>query len=91
MQMKFVEDPRIRVGRMCLALAWLYFCIYLIVIMVSSYLLGIKPYVWGLPHWVAIGNIVVPVVFVIMLIFVVEKFIPDIPLTDDDEDLEKTE
>jgi len=53
--------------------------------MVSSYLLGIKPYLWGLPRWVAIGNIAVPVVFVIMLIFVVEKFIPDIPLTDDKE------
>ncbi|MBL7111361.1 MAG: DUF997 family protein [Bacteroidales bacterium] len=83
--MKFVEDPRIKVARRCLVLAWLYFSIYLIVIMGSSYLLGIKPYLWGLPRWVAIGNILVPVVFVLILIFVVEKFITDIPLTDDKE------
>ncbi|MBL7074428.1 DUF997 family protein [candidate division KSB1 bacterium] len=89
--MKFVEDPRIREGRKTLALAWLYFFIYLIVIMGSSYFLGIKPYLWGLPRWVAIGNIVVPIVFVIMLIFVVEKFIPDIPLTDDEEESEEKE
>lgn len=89
--MKFIEDPRIKVGRKSLVLAWLYFFIYLIVIMCSSYLLGIKPYLWGLPRWVAIGNIVVPIVFVIMLIFVVEKFIPDISLTDDEEEQEKKE
>lgn len=82
---KFVEDPRIKMGRKSLALAWLYFTIYLIAIMVFSYILGTEPYLWGLPRWVAIGNIVVPIAFVIMLIFVVEKFIPDIPLTDDEE------
>ena len=80
--MKFVEDPRIKEGRKSLALAWIYFFIYLTAIMVLSYTLGIKPYLWGLPRWVAIGNVLVPIIFVIMLIFVVEKFIPDIPLTD---------
>jgi len=86
---KFVEDPRIKVGRKSLALAWLYYTIYLLVILVLSYILGTEPYVWGLPRWVALGNIVVPIAFVIMLIFVVEKFIPDIPLTDDEEKSEK--
>ena len=89
--MAFEEDPRIREGRKSLVLAWIYFFIYLTVIMVTSYLLGIKPYVWGLPRWVAVGNIIVPVVFVILLIFVVEKFMPDIPLTDDDEKSEADE
>lgn len=55
-----------------------------------SYILGTKPYVFGLPRWVAIGNIIVPVFFVLLLIFVVEKFLPDISLTED-EDLEKKE
>lgn len=82
--MKFVEDPRIKEGRKSLALAWIYFFLYLTAILVSSYTLGIRPYLWGFPRWVAIGNIMVPVVFVIMLVFVVEKFIPDIPLTDDE-------
>ena len=82
--MKFLEDPRIKEARKSLALAWVYFFIYLVVILALSYTLGIKPYLWGLPRWVAIGNIIVPVIFVIMLIFVVEKFIPDVPLTDDE-------
>lgn len=83
--MKFIEDPRIKVARKTLTLAWLFFAIYLLVIMVISYTLGIKPYIWGLPRWVTIGNIIVPIVFIILLVFVVEKFIPDIPLTDDEE------
>lgn len=83
--MKFVEDPRIKEGRRSLALAWIYFSIYLTVIMVLSYTLGIKPYLWGLPLWVALGNVLVPIIFVIMLVFVVERFIPDIPLTDNED------
>jgi uncharacterized membrane protein YhdT len=88
--MKFTEDPRIKMSRKVLALAWLYFTFYLLAIMGSSYLLGIRPFIWGLPRWVAIGNIIVPVVFVVLLIFVVQGFIPDIPLTED-EDSEKEE
>ncbi len=89
--MKFIEDPRIKVCRKSLGISWLFFTIYLIVIMGLSYILGTKPYVWGLPRWMAIGNILVPTVFVILLIFVVEKFIPDISLTDDEEELKKKE
>ncbi|MDH5743795.1 MAG: YhdT family protein, partial [Candidatus Aminicenantes bacterium] len=58
---------------------------YLLFIMGSSYLLGIRPYIWGLPRWVFIGNIIVPVVFVLLLIFLAERFIPDIPLTKDED------
>lgn len=81
--MKFIEDPRMKVARRILALGWIYFTLYLSVIMVTSFILGTKPYVWGLPRWVAIGNIVVPAFFVVLLVFVAEKLIPDIPLTDD--------
>ncbi len=87
--MKFSEDPRIKIGRKSFALAWIYYTIYLIVIMGLSYILGLEPYFLGLPRWVAIGNIVVPVVFVLLLIIVVEKLIPDVPLTDDEELKEK--
>lgn len=89
--MRFIEDPRIKEGRKSLALAWGYFFIYLAVIMILSYSLGIKPYVWGLPRWVAIGNIIVPIVFVVVLIFVVEKFIPNISLTDDEQNSDDEE
>jgi len=89
--MKFVEDPRMKVGRKSLALAWIYFFIYLTAMMVLSYTLGVKPYLWGLPRWVAIGNVVIPIVFVVVLIFVVERFIPDIPLTNGEEKPEAKE
>ncbi|HDZ26306.1 hypothetical protein LCGC14_1178050 [marine sediment metagenome] len=83
--MKFIEDPRIKIARKTFALSWIYFTIYLLVIMGCSYFLGIKPYLMGLPRWVAIGNILVPIVFILALVFVIEKFIPDVPLTDDED------
>ena len=81
--MKFEEDSRIKIARRTLALSWIYFTIFLIFIMGASFLLDIEPLIWGLPAWVTIGNVVVPIVFVILLIFVIEKFIPDVPLTDE--------
>ncbi|MEA2006069.1 MAG: DUF997 family protein [Acidobacteriota bacterium] len=82
---KFVEDKRVKIARKIFAIAWIYFSFYLLFIIGLAYISGTKPYVWGLPRWVVIGNIVVPIAFVIMLIFVTERFIPDIPLTDDKE------
>ena len=87
--MKITEDPRIKTARRGLGLAWIYFALYVAAVMGISYLLGAKTYLWGLPRWVTIGNIIVPVVFVLLLIFVVEKFIPDIPLTDEKQKPEK--
>ncbi|MGB8951478.1 MAG: DUF997 family protein [Candidatus Aminicenantales bacterium] len=89
--MNFKEDPRIRESRKCLALAWIFFFTYLAAIMLLSYLLGTKPYLWGLPRWVAVGNIIIPVVFVVLLIVVSEKFIGDTVLTDPDEKEERKE
>lgn len=81
--MKFIEDPRIKEAKKSFAVAWIFFSIFLAAIFLTSYLLGFEPLLWGLPLWVAVGNIIVPFVFVILLIFVAEKFLPDIPLTDD--------
>ena len=89
--MKLAEDPRMKVSRKILALAWLFFSLYLAAIMGLSYGVGTEPYLWGLPRWVAIGNLIVPVVFVLLLIFVAERFIPDVPMTDDEGDTEETE
>ena len=88
--MEFIEDPRIKVARRSLALAWIFLTVYLLVIMTASYTLGITPYMWGLPRWIAIGNIIIPIIFIILLVFVAEKCIPDISMTDDEE-LEKKE
>jgi len=41
-----------------------------------------------LPRWVTFGNLLVPFLFVVMLIFVAEKLIPDVPLTDEEKEEE---
>jgi uncharacterized membrane protein YhdT len=90
--MKFTEDLRIKVARRSLLVAWIFFALYLIVYLGLSYCLGIKPYILGLPRWVAVGNLFIPFLFVLGLIFVAEKLIPDVPLTDqetEDEEQEK--
>ena len=84
--MKFVEDPRIKVARRGLAVAWIYFAVYLLVYLGLSYTLGSVPYVLGLPRWVTYVNLFTPFLFVVMLIFVAEKLIPDVPLSDEEED-----
>lgn len=81
--MKYVEDPRMRVSRRIFALSWLYYGAYACLVMVASYTLGTEPYLWGLPRWVAIGNLFIPVAFVLILIPLIEKVIPDVSLTDD--------
>jgi uncharacterized membrane protein YhdT len=82
--MKWTEDPRVRVSRRAFFLAWAFFGAYFLAVMAASFLLGIEPKLWGLPQWVAVGNILLPVFFVVLLIVVVEKLIPDVPLTDDE-------
>lgn len=89
--MKLPEDPRIKVARRGLVVAWVYYAVYLLFYMGFSYTLGIEPYVLGLPRWVAIGNLMVPFMFVVMLIFVVENLIPDVPLTDEERKEEDEE
>lgn len=79
---RFNQDPRVKTARRGLWLAWVFFSVYLAGILLTSYLLDVSPLLWGLPLWVAVGNIVVPAAFVLLLILVVEKGIPDIPLDD---------
>jgi uncharacterized membrane protein YhdT len=79
------EDKRIKKARKIFILAWAYFAIYLAVMMSLTYALGIKPCIWGLPSWVAVANLLVPLFFIIMLIPVVELFFPDISLTDEQD------
>jgi uncharacterized membrane protein YhdT len=83
-----MEDPRMKICRRSFAVSWLFFTLYVFAVMFFSYALGTKPYVFGLPRWLAIGNVLVPGLFVLLLIVVVEALIPDIPLTDADDDVE---
>lgn len=84
--MKFGEDPRIHKARRALILAWSFFSAYLLVIFISSYFLGVRPLVLGFPLWVAVGNILVPVGFVLALIGIVEKFFPEVSSLEDQEE-----
>ena len=88
--MKWTEDPRAKASRRAFLLAWIFFGVYFLAVMAASFFLGMEPRVWGLPRWVTVGNILLPVFFVVLLIVVVEKLIPDVSLTDDEtEDKEK--
>ena len=89
--MKRTEDPRAKVSRRSFLLAWAFFGLYFLAVMAASFLLGTEPKLWGLPRWVTIGNILLPVFFVLLLIVVVEKLIPDVPLTDDEGEPEGPE
>lgn len=87
--MDFKEDPRVKIARKILLIASSFFAFYIIALLLCSYLLGREPLLFGLPLWVAVGNLIVPVVFVLLLILVAEKMIPDISLTDEEEEKEK--
>ena len=82
--MKFVQDPRIKIARKSLVVSWIFFSVFVFLVLFLSYTLGQKPYIFGLPQWVAIGAVLVPTVFTVLVIFIAEKLIPDIPLTDEE-------
>jgi uncharacterized membrane protein YhdT len=83
--MSFEEDPRIKVARRGFVLSWTFFTVFMIVTLWIAAALPNEPLLFGLPRWAALACIIVPAIFVGVLIPLVEKGIPDIPLTDDDE------
>jgi uncharacterized membrane protein YhdT len=84
--MRYEEDPRIKVARRGLVLSWTFFSAFLAAAFGVAALFGNDPLLFGLPRWVALSCIIVPAVFVVALIPIVEKLIPDIPLSDDDQE-----
>ena len=84
--MPFDEDPRIKVARRSLALSWIFFSVFLAVTMAVAASLGNEPLVFGLPRWAALSCVIVPAAFVAALVPLVEKLIPEIPLSDEEDD-----
>jgi len=84
--MGFQEDPRVKVARRGLVLSWTFFSVFLAVIFGVAAAFGNQPLLLGLPRWAALSCLILPALFVVVLIPLVEKGIPDIPLTDDDEE-----
>jgi uncharacterized membrane protein YhdT len=84
--MQYEEDPRVKVARRGLVLAWTFYTVFLGTVLVAAAAFHNEPYLFGLPRWVALSCIIVPAVFVVALIPIVEKLIPDISLSDDEEE-----
>jgi len=82
--MKFIQDPRVKVARRAFVISWIFFGLFVLLTLSLSYSLGMKPLVFGLPRWVALGAVLVPTVFVILVVFITEKLIPDVSLTDEE-------
>lgn len=81
--MKFEADPRMKIARRALLLSWVYYAVFVLAVIILGSSLKIKPQLLGLPAWAAVSVVFVPIVFVILLIFLIGKIIPDIPLTDE--------
>ena len=86
--MKFIQDPRIKIARKSLVVSWIFFSVFVFLVLFLSYSLGQKPYIFGLPQWVAVGAVLVPTVFTVLVIFIAEKLIPDIPFTDEEQSVD---
>jgi uncharacterized membrane protein YhdT len=84
--MRFDEDPRVAVARRSLALSWVFFTVFVATTMAVAASLGDEPLVFGLPRWAALACVVVPAVFVAALVPIVEKLIPDVPLSDEEDE-----
>ena len=84
--MQFEEDPRIKVARRGLVLSWTFFTVFLATVLGVAAAYSDGPLLLGLPRWVALSCFVVPALFVVALIPIVEKLIPDISLSDEDEE-----
>jgi uncharacterized membrane protein YhdT len=84
--MPFDEDPRIKVARRSLALSWIYFALFLAVTMAVAASFANEPLLFGLPRWVVLSCVIVPAVFVAALVPIVERLIPDIPLSDEEDE-----
>jgi uncharacterized membrane protein YhdT len=80
------EDPRIKVARRSLALSWTYFALFLVATMAVAAGFANEPLLFGLPRWAAWSCLIVPAVFVVALVPIVEKLIPDVALSDEEDE-----
>ncbi|MCJ7753026.1 MAG: DUF997 family protein [Thermoanaerobaculales bacterium] len=84
--MQFEEDPRIKVARKGLVLSWTFYSVFLATLLGVAAAFGNEPLMFGLPRWAALSCFIVPVLFVVALVPIVEKLIPDISLSNDKEE-----
>lgn len=87
--MKLIKDPRMKIAKKTLVYSWIFYSIFMAAVIVPGALLKIKPYIFGLPAWAAVSIIFVPVGFVLLLILIINRLIPDISLEDENINGEK--
>lgn len=78
--MKTNEDPRLRLARRLWLFSWLFYGVFVCVLFHIAYKGQMEPYIFGLPAWLVKAEIFVPIIFIVILIVFVEKFIPNIDL-----------
>jgi len=81
--MKKVKDPRLKIAMKSLIYSWIFYSLFSAAVIFFGASLRIKPYILGLPAWVAVSIIFVPLGFVALLIFLIDRIIPDISLEDE--------
>lgn len=82
--MKQRNDPRMKIAKKALIHSWIFYTVFSAAVIFFSASLKIKPYILGLPAWVAVSIVIIPVGFVALLALIINKLIPDISLEDED-------
>ncbi len=83
--MSNVNEMRMRIARRGLWIAWVFNAVFTAVVLAFALGAGEQSLLFGLPRWVTLSCVIVPAVFVAALIPLIEKAIPNIGLTDEDE------
>jgi len=82
--MGFMIDPRMKIAKRTLVYSWIFYSAFTAAVIFFGATLKIKPYIFGLPAWAAVSIIFIPVGFVVLLILIIDKLIPDISLEDEE-------
>ena len=82
--MKLIKDPRMKIAKRSLILSRIFYSMFSAAVIFFGATLKIKPYIFGLPAWAAVSIIFIPVGFVLLLIVIIDKLIPDISLEDEE-------
>ena len=81
--MKLTKDPRMKIAKKTLIYSWIFYAVFSAAVIFFGASLKIKPFIFGLPAWVAVSIIFIPVGFVVLLALIIDKLIPDISLEDE--------
>jgi len=82
--MKMTDDPRMKIAKRTLIYSWIFYSFFSAAVIFFGASLKIKPYILGLPAWAAVSIIFIPIGFVVLLILIIDKLIPDISLEDEE-------